>query len=227
MDEEGTTLDDFSFTQPDVDTVGALTAFTAFLKGEASASESTYTDQVASYFSYESDQRSFALRLIIHYVGDISQPLHSTAEVDSNYPDGDRGGNDEHIPSKDGVSNLHSVWDSVLYSYTGYPDTPLDDSDWDWYTTEASSLASQYPISSSEINAGNFSEWAQEGEQISESFVYPDFVDGEDPDQDYIDAGMPIIKKHMMLGANRLAALMVDIYGSSERAENFITRVTQ
>ena len=123
LDEPGTTLDDFSFTQPDVDTVGALTAFTAFLKGEASASESTYTDQVASHFSYESDQRSFALRLIIHYVGDISQPLHSTAEVDSTYPDGDRGGNDEHIPSKDGVSNLHAVWDSVLYSYTGYPDT--------------------------------------------------------------------------------------------------------
>ena len=86
LDEEGTSLDDFSFTQPDVDTVGALDAFTKFMKGEASASESAYTDTVASHFSYESDQRSFILRLIVHYVGDISQPLHSTAEVDSTLP---------------------------------------------------------------------------------------------------------------------------------------------
>ena len=56
------------------------------------------------------------------------------------------------------------------------------------------------------------------------SFLCLAFVDGEDPDQDYIDAALPIIKQHMMLGANRLAALMVDIYGSSERAANFITR---
>ena len=92
------------------------------MKGEISASESTYTDQIASKFSYESDQRSFIVRLLIHYVGDIHQPLHSTAEVDSAYPSGDRGGNSEHIPSKEGASNLHAVWDSVLYTWTGFPD---------------------------------------------------------------------------------------------------------
>ena len=54
------------------------------------------------------------------------------------------------------------------------------------------------------------------------SFFCVAFVDGEDPDQDYIDAALPIIEEHMMLGAHRLAALMVDIYGSSERAANFI-----
>ena len=32
LDEEGTTLDDFSFTQPEEDTVQALIAFTAFMK---------------------------------------------------------------------------------------------------------------------------------------------------------------------------------------------------
>ena len=61
--------------------------------------------------------------MIIHYVGDVHQPLHSTALVDSEYPSGDRGGNSEHIPSIDGVSNLHAVWDSVLYTWTGYPNT--------------------------------------------------------------------------------------------------------
>ncbi len=60
--------------------------------------------------------------MVIHYSGDIHQPLHTTAEVSSKYPKGDAGGNFEHMPSPliDGVSNLHSVWDSVGYKYTGY-----------------------------------------------------------------------------------------------------------
>ena len=121
LDEPGTTLDDFSFTQPSLDTVGALTDFTKFLKGEITASQSEYVNQVASKFSYESDQRSFILRMLVHYVGDLHQPEHSTALVDSKYPSGDRGGNSETIPSKGGASNLHAVWDSVLYKYTGRP----------------------------------------------------------------------------------------------------------
>ena len=121
LDEPGTTLDDFSFTQPDMDTVGALTDYTKFLKGEISASQSDYMTEIVSKFPYESDQRSFVLRMIIHYVGDVHQPEHSTALVDSQYPSGDRGGTSEHIPSKDGVSSLHFVWDSVLYKYTGRP----------------------------------------------------------------------------------------------------------
>ena len=48
-------------------------------------------------------------------------------------------------------------------------------------------------------------------------------MEGEDPDQDYIDKALPVIEEHMMLGANRLAALMVDIYGSSsQHAEQFL-----
>jgi len=83
----------------------------------------------------------------------VHQPLHSTALVDSKYPSGDRGGNNEHIPSKDGASNLHAVWDAVIYDYTGFPDLPLNDSDWDWYTSEDAKLADEYPISSDELKA--------------------------------------------------------------------------
>ena len=120
--DEGGSLDDYDFTQPDYDVVGALTDLTGFLKGEVTQSESYYVNKIAGYFSYEEDQLSFALRLVIHYVGDIHQPLHAIAEVDSTYPTGDRGGNEEHIPSVDGVSNLHALWDADIYTYTGYPD---------------------------------------------------------------------------------------------------------
>jgi len=47
---------------------------------------------------------SFNLRLFIHYVGDIHQPLHATSRFTSKYPEGDRGGNSFTLTSSGGVS---------------------------------------------------------------------------------------------------------------------------
>ena len=69
----------------DVDVLGALNDLTAFLKGEK-VSGSTYVEQIQDSFSDENDQKSFALRLVIHYVGDIHQPLHSVSGVSDEYP---------------------------------------------------------------------------------------------------------------------------------------------
>ena len=67
----------------------------------------------------EADSLSTALRLLMHYTGDVHQPLHATARVDHEYPAGDRGGNSFPLPSKDGAKNLHAVWDAVVYSEAG------------------------------------------------------------------------------------------------------------
>lgn len=76
----------------------------------------------------------------------MHQPLHSVSEVNDTYTKGDRGGNSEYIsPSIDGVKNLHSIWDSVIYEFTGYPSLPLSDSDWSWYTETTQGLADKYP----------------------------------------------------------------------------------
>ena len=58
------------------------------------------------------DVKAVALCWIMHDVGDIHQPLHSTAlfSVDQ-FPQGDKGGNS--IPLVHG-RNLHSVWDGLL-----------------------------------------------------------------------------------------------------------------
>ena len=147
LDEPGTTLDDFNFTQPDKDIVGALTDFTKFLKGEITAADSFYCTEVANVLPEDADQRSFILRMIVHYVGDIHQPEHTTALVDSKYPEGDRGGNSESIPSVEGADNLHFVWDSAIYEYPGKGKPPLSDDLWTWFTSEAERLEQDHPIS--------------------------------------------------------------------------------
>lgn len=66
-----------------------MTDLTAFLKRETDSSSSKYINQIAQYFPAIEDQRSVALRLVIHYIGDIHQPLHGVAEVDHRFPAGD------------------------------------------------------------------------------------------------------------------------------------------
>ena len=60
----------------------------------------------------------------------------------------------------DGVSNLHSVWDSVIYQYPGYPAMPLTATDWEWYTTTTETMAATYSFNESDLNPSDFMAWA-------------------------------------------------------------------
>jgi hypothetical protein len=60
------------------------------------------------------EAKAIAICWLLHLVGDIHQPLHSTALFSMvHYPKGDRGGNE--IKLKRG-KNLHSLWDGLLGS---------------------------------------------------------------------------------------------------------------
>lgn len=65
--------------------------------------------------------RSRSLAYVIHFVGDIHQPLHCGEHYSAKLPDGDRGGNDYKINFKedDGevLNNLHTLWDSGIKLY--------------------------------------------------------------------------------------------------------------
>lgn len=172
--DKGGDISDFSFVEDTYDVLDALEALTSWLSNNGTSYKSSYYyKEIKNYFPNESEARSFALRLVIHYVGDIHQPLHAVAEVDSTYPSGDRGGNDEKLPSRSGASNLHAVWDSVAYEYTGRPSLPLSSSDWTWYSTQASTLASKYSVNKNKLHDGDFQAWADEGLELAKTTVYP------------------------------------------------------
>jgi hypothetical protein len=56
--------------------------------------------------------RREALMFLIHFVGDMHQPLHCSDNHD-------KGGNDVHVLFLNNPSNLHSVWDSGLLGRIG------------------------------------------------------------------------------------------------------------
>ena len=121
--DKGGDAEDFpNFKPPATKIDEALDALIKFLKGDSSSENTEYVKTIKENFKDENDQKSFALRLVIHYIGDIHQPLHAVALVDHDYPKGDAGGNFEKVPDThhDGVDNLHAIWDSVIYEFPGY-----------------------------------------------------------------------------------------------------------
>jgi len=74
---------------------------------------------------------AFNLRLLIHYTGDIHQPLHTTSRFSKDFPKGDIGGNFFKLTEKDGVKNLHALWDSTIYEWDQDFQQPLSANDWE------------------------------------------------------------------------------------------------
>ena len=64
--------------------------------------------------------RAIALSWVEHLVGDVHQPLHATTLYSKQYPEGDKGGNDQAILTASGVMNLHSLWDEMLGTMPNY-----------------------------------------------------------------------------------------------------------
>lgn len=65
-----------------------------------------YTQRVQAPSELDALQVSYALRWIVHFVGDISQPLH-----DENY---ELGGNGVDVTFDGEETNLHAAWDSSI-----------------------------------------------------------------------------------------------------------------
>lgn len=57
-------------------------------------------------------QKGLALRVLLHVVGDIHQPMHATSRVSRRYPDGDRGGHYVELARNPVANNLHAYWDN-------------------------------------------------------------------------------------------------------------------
>jgi S1/P1 Nuclease len=138
--DQGGSVDDYPNFKPDPNTVDlAIGDIMNWLTAKGDYTNSfVYHTIMSNNVGTEDEAKSFALRLLIHYIGDVHQPLHATARLDPKYPKGDAGGNFFHLPEKLGAKNLHSVWDSIVYLWTGTPKLPLSYNDW---TTQGQAVA--------------------------------------------------------------------------------------
>jgi hypothetical protein len=86
--------------------------------------------------------RSYALRLLIHYIGDIHQPLHNENFYSADYPDGDKGGNLIPLKYHYGVDELHALWDQIMYTQRSpMIERPINDTYWPTFQADTTTMS--------------------------------------------------------------------------------------
>lgn len=169
--------------------------------------------------STDDNERAQALRFIIHFVGDIHQPLHCATRVDSAHPEGDRGGNEFNVrvPGANGklqTKNLHSYWDGGLGNFppTGANFAPPPRKQ----IPGAVSLAVRGNPATSPFlhldNPADFAGWAKESNDLAQRKAYDGLEPGGTPNAAYRREGTRIARRRVAWGGYRLAALLNSIW---------------
>jgi hypothetical protein len=139
-------------------------------------------------------QKTSALKYLVHFVGDLHQPMHvSHAE--------DKGGNAIAINFLNSSSdNLHSLWDSGLIEHQNLS-----------YKQMAVSYDTATPEQIKKWQADDPMLWLWESYQIS-SILYTEVADNNKLGEDYYQDHIPVVKKQIEKAGIRLAGELNAIF---------------
>jgi len=79
------------------------------------------------------------------------------------------------LAEKDGINELHALWDSTVYEWDIDLPRPLSNESWDSLTNISSLLRTEHQVNSTRMAADLLkpvSEWASEGYELASTFVY-------------------------------------------------------
>lgn len=162
------------------------------------------------------DEQKVCLKLIVHIIGDIHQPLHAVNRFSESHPKGDRGGNSHRIQSAT-ADNLHAYWDRGLGRFK--PLQKRTSTTGIRIRQYAEDIQERYPIEDytrhSVQNGTSLSqppiEWARESRRLAESFVYQ-LPEDSRPSKDYHAKGVEIMEERLALAGYRLANTLNTLY---------------
>ncbi len=161
-------------------------------------------------------EKALFLCFLIHFVGDIHQPLHTTNLYSRQFPYGDQGGNLYPV-STSYAKNLHSLWDQGV---------GLLDKDGQPYQANqkqirelALKLQQKYPHQhyTREIADVNSQDWAENGYKLAQHFVYK-IPQGKAPSKSYTRKAQVIAGERIALAGYRLAVILNQMYGDNDNA---------
>jgi hypothetical protein len=140
------------------------------------------------------DDRAFHLKLLVHFIGDLHQPLHTGRSED-------KGGNDIQVRWFGEGSNLHRVWDSEMI---------------DFYKMSYSELSSnREDLTKTQIKqwqAGSVIDWANESRALVQT-VYKTANSGDKLGYVYMYENFPLVRTQLHKSGLRLAKILNNILG--------------
>jgi hypothetical protein len=170
--------------------------------------------------STDDNARAQALRFIIHFVGDIHQPLHCAARVTEALPEGDRGGNLFDLTDSNKKNdrtqkvNLHSYWDGGIGDFPkagpNFTPPPLDQ-----IGPAVERITAEFPDTDDGWKAGgpsDFAGWAKESAQLAQRVAYEGIQPNRRPSGPYNQIALQTVHKRVAWGGYRLAELLNSIW---------------
>lgn len=158
----------------------------------------TMFEQVLADRNAARPDRIEALKFLVHFVGDVHQPMHAMGEA--------RGGNDIHVSEFGSPQcgkypcNLHFVWDMGLIEHTGLSEQQ--------YVARLDELIASRKLT---VQAdGTPEQWA------NESFVLAKKAwlnDGETVDESYYENEIGVVNRRLALAGLRLARMINQALG--------------
>lgn len=144
------------------------------------------------------EKKAFALKFLVHLIGDLHMPLHVGNGLD-------RGGNDCQITFHDDPMNFHALWDEEMIRFTELSFTEVAD-----FVTAGKRPAKE------NVDLMN---WARESRDIRKT-IYPDKPENyckKEPVQkpklgyEYSYKNLPIVEERLYLAGIRLAQILNEL----------------
>jgi hypothetical protein len=137
-------------------------------------------------------QRLEALKYVVHFIGDVHQPLHAANNDD-------RGGNDAAVTFMGHQTNLHAVWNSAIIG----PAVKGDE------RAYALRLAGDMTLAQSQQwSAGNAVSWANESYSIAVRVIYGQLPHSGTLPDIYETEALPIVNQQLSRAGVRLAMVL-------------------
>jgi hypothetical protein len=139
------------------------------------------------------EDKSFHLKMLVHFVGDLHQPMHIGQKED-------KGGNSVKVQWFGKGTNLHAVWDTKMIEY--------------WNMSYLELAESAQDLSKKQIKAievGTLADWVDEIHEVTKK-VYKSAAVGENLRYRYSYEHFDTVREQLQRGGIRLAKILNDIF---------------
>jgi hypothetical protein len=144
--------------------------------------------------------KGIALRVLLHVVGDLHQPLHAANQISTAHPEGDRGGNLFVLQKNNVAPSLHAYWDrggGLWMARGGFSAKKIK--------AIAKRLEKIYPCKENDLNPMH---WAQESHKIGVNIGYHALPKDGKPDFAYQKNVQEIAQYRVAQAGCRLAMVI-------------------
>lgn len=167
-------------------------------------------------------QKAVAIAWLEHLIGDLHQPLHTSARVTDMEKNGDQGGNlflltPQGTP-RERQENLHWFWDSIVVRNIPNKNNECDQ---DYVDPIAEKILRKYPYSKvqARILPGKFEEWIKESLAAAQTDVFSsDLKRFEMPSDKYKKKALKIAEERLALAGYRMAEVFNQAFAAPATA---------